>query len=83
MAPKTIDMLKKDLPVEQGSLVFSGSFKTGLVLVDIVNGFCTVGAGNLVFFFLLILQIMNFIWVFGFICDTYHFLGLVMKSLLY
>ncbi|OMO72953.1 Isochorismatase-like protein [Corchorus olitorius] len=43
----TIDFLKKDLPVEQGSLVLSQDVKTGLVLVDVVNGFCTVGAGNL------------------------------------
>lgn len=43
----TIDLLKKELPVEQESLVLSGVVNTGLVLVDIVNGFCTVGAGNL------------------------------------
>ncbi|KAJ0040143.1 hypothetical protein Pint_27694 [Pistacia integerrima] len=47
MVSKTIDMLKKDLPLEPGSLLLSGHVKTGLVLVDIVNGFCTVGAGNL------------------------------------
>ncbi|KAJ4825338.1 NiCoT heavy metal ion transporter Nic1 [Turnera subulata] len=43
----TIDLLKEELPVEQESLVVNGDVKTGLVLVDIVNGFCTVGAGNL------------------------------------
>lgn len=46
----TIDLLKKDLAVEEGSLLLSQDVKTGLVLVDVVNGFCTVGAGNLVFF---------------------------------
>ena len=48
MVSTTIDLLKKDLPVEEGSLVLSQDVKTGLVLVDVVNGFCTVGAGNLV-----------------------------------
>lgn len=41
-------VLKNELPVEQGNLVLTGEVKTGLVLVDIVNGFCTVGSGNLV-----------------------------------
>ncbi|KAL3630455.1 NiCoT heavy metal ion transporter Nic1 [Castilleja foliolosa] len=39
--------LKNELPVDQENLVLSGEVKTGLVLVDIVNGFCTVGSGNL------------------------------------
>ncbi|KAK9012015.1 hypothetical protein V6N11_040085 [Hibiscus sabdariffa] len=43
----SVDLLKKDLPLEQGSLVLSQDVKTGLVLVDLVNAFCTVGAGNL------------------------------------
>ncbi|KAE8010511.1 hypothetical protein FH972_006878 [Carpinus fangiana] len=47
MAPSTVDLLKEELPVVQESLVLSGDVKTGLVLVDVVNGFCTVGAGNL------------------------------------
>ncbi|XWS33399.1 hypothetical protein CRYUN_Cryun22dG0079000 [Craigia yunnanensis] len=47
MASTIIDLLKKDLSVEEGSLVLSQDVKTGLVLVDVVNGFCTVGAGNL------------------------------------
>ncbi|KAE8722372.1 Nicotinamidase 1 [Hibiscus syriacus] len=47
MVSATIDLLKKELPVEQSSLVLSQDTKTGLVLVDLVNGFCTVGAGNL------------------------------------
>lgn len=33
--------------MKQDSLYLSGDVSTGLVLVDIVNGFCTVGAGNL------------------------------------
>ena len=48
MVSKTIDMLRNELPVQQESLVLSGEVPTGLVLVDVVNGFCTVGAGNLV-----------------------------------
>lgn len=47
MVSSTIELLKEELPVNQESLVFSEDVKTGLVLVDIVNGFCTVGSGNL------------------------------------
>ncbi|XP_041021240.1 nicotinamidase 1-like [Juglans microcarpa x Juglans regia] len=47
MASLTLNLLKDELPVEQESLVLSGEVKTGLVLVDLVNGFCTVGAGNM------------------------------------
>ncbi|GMI99434.1 nicotinamidase 1, A. THALIANA NICOTINAMIDASE 1 [Hibiscus trionum] len=47
MVSATVDLLKKELPVEQTSLLVSEDNKTGLVLVDVVNGFCTVGAGNL------------------------------------
>ncbi|PPS01389.1 hypothetical protein GOBAR_AA19276 [Gossypium barbadense] len=47
MVSATIDLLKKELPFEEGSLVLSIDVKTGLVLVDVVNGFCSVGAGNL------------------------------------
>ncbi|CAI9111444.1 OLC1v1011665C1 [Oldenlandia corymbosa var. corymbosa] len=47
MVSSTVDLLKKEIPVEQESLLISDDVKTGLVLVDIVNGFCTVGAGNL------------------------------------
>uniref|UniRef100_A0A2P2J8D5 Putative isochorismatase family protein pncA n=1 Tax=Rhizophora mucronata TaxID=61149 RepID=A0A2P2J8D5_RHIMU len=43
---RTVDLLKKELPVGQASLVLSGDVKIGLVVVDVVNGFCTVGAGN-------------------------------------
>jgi len=47
MALSTMDLLKDELPVVQESLVLSEDVKTGLVLVDVVNGFCTVGACNL------------------------------------
>ncbi|KAF4360650.1 hypothetical protein F8388_011285 [Cannabis sativa] len=39
--------LPDELPVNQEPFIISGDVKTGLVLVDIVNGFCTVGAGNM------------------------------------
>lgn len=43
-----IDLLKSEIPVEEDEpVLLSGDVNTGLVLVDIVNGFCTVGAGNL------------------------------------
>ncbi|GAB2282981.1 NiCoT heavy metal ion transporter Nic1 [Dionaea muscipula] len=42
-----VEMLRSQLPVEESSLLLTGDDVTGLVLVDIVNGFCTVGAGNL------------------------------------
>lgn len=47
MVSNTIDLLQNELPVDQESLLLTGDLKTGLVLVDVVNGFCTVGAGNL------------------------------------
>ncbi|KAM7523812.1 hypothetical protein LguiA_013714 [Lonicera macranthoides] len=47
MVSETIDLLKSELPVEQETLILAGDHITGLVLVDVVNGFCTVGAGNL------------------------------------
>ncbi|GMN33997.1 hypothetical protein TIFTF001_004448 [Ficus carica] len=47
MISKTIDLLKEELPVTEEPFSLSGDVKTGLVLVDIVNGFCTVGAGNM------------------------------------
>lgn len=43
----SMEVLRNDLPVEQEILHLSGEVKIGLVLVDIVNGFCTVGSGNL------------------------------------
>ncbi|XP_057807166.1 nicotinamidase 1 [Salvia miltiorrhiza] len=47
VSPQAIQILKNELPLEQENLLLSGDAKTGLVLVDIVNGFCTVGSGNL------------------------------------
>ncbi|KAF7829280.1 nicotinamidase 1-like [Senna tora] len=47
MASQTIDLLKEELPVHHQQLLLSPDIQTGLVLVDMVNGFCTVGAGNL------------------------------------
>lgn len=48
MVSQTIDILKNEIPLEQESVVLADDVVTGLVLVDIINGFCTVGAGNLV-----------------------------------
>ncbi|XP_050363386.1 nicotinamidase 1 [Argentina anserina] len=47
MVPHTVDLLEEQIPVHQKSLLVSGDVNTGLVLVDVVNGFCTVGAGNM------------------------------------
>ncbi|XP_040997102.1 nicotinamidase 1-like isoform X2 [Juglans microcarpa x Juglans regia] len=47
MVSPTIDLLKGEIPLEQESVVLPDDALTGLVLVDIINGFCTVGAGNL------------------------------------
>lgn len=48
MVFQNTEILKNELPLEQESVVFSDDAVTGLVLVDIINGFCTVGSGNLV-----------------------------------
>nr|GEW37548.1 hypothetical protein [Tanacetum cinerariifolium] len=37
----------KETPLEEESVCIPEDVTTGLVLVDIINGFCTVGAGNL------------------------------------
>lgn len=47
-----IDHLKNQLPLEQECLDLSENLRYGLVLVDIINGFCTVGAGPLVIIWL-------------------------------
>lgn len=64
VSPRAVEVLKNELPLEQENLVLSGEVKTGLVLVDIVNGFCTVGSGNLVsskpFSFLLNLHFIHY-----------------------
>ncbi|XP_055816082.1 nicotinamidase 1-like [Solanum dulcamara] len=47
MVIKTVELLKNEIPIEEESVVITEDIKAGLVLVDIINGFCTVGAGNL------------------------------------
>ncbi|CAA0831800.1 Nicotinamidase 1 [Striga hermonthica] len=47
VSSQAMEVLMSELPVEQENLVLSGAHKSGLVLVDVVNGFCTVGSGNL------------------------------------
>lgn len=44
---RTVDLVKKELPLVQESVVLSEDDMPGLVLVDIINGFCTVGSGTL------------------------------------
>ncbi|KAF5957781.1 hypothetical protein HYC85_005006 [Camellia sinensis] len=47
MVLKTVNLLKNEIPFEEESVVLFEDVKTGLVLVNIINGFCTIGAGNL------------------------------------
>ncbi|OUZ99737.1 Isochorismatase-like [Macleaya cordata] len=47
ISSQVVDLVKEELSLDQGSLVLSADVRTGLVLVDIINGFCTVGAGNM------------------------------------
>lgn len=47
MVLHTLELLKKEVPLEEESVFIHEDIKTGLVLVDIINGFCTIGAGNL------------------------------------
>ncbi|CAL5414211.1 unnamed protein product [Camellia sinensis] len=47
MVLKTANLLKNEIPFEEESVVLFEDVKTGLVLVNIINGFCTIGAGNL------------------------------------
>ncbi|KAK7317685.1 hypothetical protein RJT34_02117 [Clitoria ternatea] len=47
MVLETVELLREEIPVKQQPLTLPAHTKTGLVLVDLVNGFCTVGAGNL------------------------------------
>ncbi|GAV90839.1 LOW QUALITY PROTEIN: Isochorismatase domain-containing protein, partial [Cephalotus follicularis] len=44
MVSTTRQLLKSELPVDEGSLLLNGDVKTSLVLVGVVNGFCTVDA---------------------------------------
>ncbi|CAI9758938.1 unnamed protein product [Fraxinus pennsylvanica] len=48
MGVQTVDILKTEIPLDEESVVIPEDAKADLVLVDIINGFCTVGAGNLV-----------------------------------
>ncbi|KAK4491189.1 hypothetical protein RD792_001920 [Penstemon davidsonii] len=47
MVLTTVEILKKEIPIEEESVVVPEDVKVGLVFVDIINGFCTVGAGSL------------------------------------
>jgi hypothetical protein len=45
------DQLKKQIPVdEEEPLILNRDSSVGLVIVDVVNGFCTIGSGNMVWF---------------------------------
>lgn len=48
MVLQTVEIMKNEIPFEEESVFLSEESKAGLVLVDIINGFCTVGSGNLV-----------------------------------
>lgn len=50
MVSGKVALLKSELPLEEEVVTLQQDKVTGLVLVDIINGFCTVGAGNLVQF---------------------------------
>ncbi|KAL4294475.1 hypothetical protein HN51_045282 [Arachis hypogaea] len=47
MVSQTVELLKNEIPLEQESVVLTEATVNGLVLVDIINGFYTVGSGNL------------------------------------
>ncbi|KAK4771605.1 hypothetical protein SAY87_032137 [Trapa incisa] len=47
MVLQAMDLLEQQLPVREEPLVLSGDVVTGLIIVDVVNGFCTVGAGQM------------------------------------
>ncbi|KDP29992.1 hypothetical protein JCGZ_18759 [Jatropha curcas] len=47
MVSQTVDLLKNELPLDQEPVLLPEDVVNGLVLVDIINGFCTLGAGNL------------------------------------
>ncbi|KAL7119289.1 hypothetical protein ACP275_02G054200 [Erythranthe tilingii] len=47
MVLQTVEILTSEIPFEEESVFISDDVNAGLVLVDIVNGFCTVGSGNL------------------------------------
>lgn len=66
---EAVDLLKSEIPLEWDTeLVLTREVEAGrpvgLVLIDEVNGFCTVGAGNLVIlptFLLIVLIVFRFI----------------------
>ncbi|KAL4287611.1 hypothetical protein AHAS_Ahas19G0203500 [Arachis hypogaea] len=41
MVSQTVELLKNEIPLEQESVVLTEATINGLVLVDIINGFCT------------------------------------------
>ncbi|GAB2232012.1 hypothetical protein Droror1_Dr00011032 [Drosera rotundifolia] len=43
----TVEILRSQLPVNESTMLIYDREVTGLVIVDVVNGFCTVGTGNL------------------------------------
>ncbi|MDP3769993.1 MAG: isochorismatase family protein [Candidatus Sungbacteria bacterium] len=49
MSAQLLEMLKREMPIRisEISLRMIRMSRTGLILVDLVNGFCTVGMGNL------------------------------------
>ncbi|KAD4179337.1 hypothetical protein R6Q59_022876 [Mikania micrantha] len=47
MVMHALELLKKEIPLEGEQVCIPQDVITGLVLVDIINGFCTIGAGNL------------------------------------
>ncbi|KAL3621000.1 NiCoT heavy metal ion transporter Nic1 [Castilleja foliolosa] len=47
MVQQLVEILKNEIPFEEESVFLSEDTKAGLVLVDIINGFCTIGAGSL------------------------------------
>ena len=51
MGPNLLDTLRDELPLNPESFSLPPSHAVGLVIVDEVNGFCSVGCGNLVIVF--------------------------------
>lgn len=42
-----LNHLKVEIPVDEESLLLNPDSSVGLVIIDVVNGFCTVGSGNM------------------------------------
>ncbi|QHO11341.1 Nicotinamidase [Arachis hypogaea] len=66
MVSQIVELLKNLIPLEQESVVLTKATVNGLVLVDIINGFCTVGSGNL----LVVVGVCTDICVMDFVCST-------------